>query len=68
MEGRGGVRLHDRSEILVESKTLHYKNDNQQARRRELRVLRAAACKNRELHFSDPLVEFLIFCLKVPLD
>ena len=31
-------------------------------------VLRAAACKNRELHFSDHLVEFLIFCLKIPLD
>ena len=30
--------------------------------------LRAAACKNRELHFSDHLVEFLIFCLKIPLD
>ena len=32
------------------------------------RVLRAAACKNRELHFSDHLVEFLIFRLKIPLD
>ena len=30
--------------------------------------LRAAACKNRELHFSDHLVEFLIFHLKIPLD
>ena len=30
--------------------------------------LRAAACKNRELHFSDHLVEFLIFRLKIPLD
>ena len=31
-------------------------------------LLRAAACKNRELHFSDHLVEFLIFRLKIPLD
>ena len=31
-------------------------------------VLRAAARKNRQLHFSDPLVEFLIFHLKIPLD
>ena len=30
--------------------------------------LRSAACKNRELHFSDHLVEYLIFRLKVPLD
>ena len=30
--------------------------------------LRAAACKNRELHFSDHLVAFLIFRLKIPLD
>ena len=30
--------------------------------------LRAAACKNRELHFSDHLVEFLIFRLKIPLE
>ena len=32
------------------------------------KALRAAACKNRELHFSDHLVEFLIFRLKIPLD
>ena len=30
--------------------------------------LRAAACKDRELHFSDHLVEFLIFSLKIPLE
>ena len=30
--------------------------------------LRAAACKNRELHFSDHLAKFLIFRLKIPLD
>ena len=33
-----------------------------------LGFLRAAACKNRELHFSDHLVEFLILRLKIPLD
>ena len=30
--------------------------------------LRAAACKNQELHFTDHLVEFLIFRLKITLD
>ena len=30
--------------------------------------LRAAACKNREPHFTDHLVEFLIFRLKITLD
>ena len=30
--------------------------------------LRAAACKNREPHFTNHLVEFLIFRLKITLD
>ena len=34
----------------------------------EEKELRAAASKNRELHFSDHLVEFLIFRLKISLD
>ena len=47
--------------------------DGQKLRRGLIRTihytyLRAAACKNRELHFSDHLVEFLIFRLKIPLD
>ena len=31
-------------------------------------ILRAAVCKNREPHFTDHLVEFLIFRLKITLD
>ena len=30
--------------------------------------LRVAACKNRESHFTDHLVKFLIFCLKITFD